>query len=169
MKKYMIFMIVCLFFLGLTGCSGKSEEASTAVTEETVILPGGGTNNVYVITANKKDDFSKAELQAAGAVIEEAGYIVKARYHGGKEETQTKLLKGACGQKPAAIVCDYLESSQLAECLTIAKEAGIPVFLIGEETKATKDAALVIQTDRSNGEETGKEAGEQVVKYLTKE
>ena len=80
MKKY----LTCLFFLivlfGMTGCSGKVGESTTAVKEETKILPGGGTNTVYVITNAKEDSDAKAKVFGAGAVIEEAGYVVKEAY-----------------------------------------------------------------------------------------
>jgi erythritol transport system substrate-binding protein len=154
-------MLAILAMAAVTGCGNSTKEATTAQVEESV-LPGGGTNNVYVITMKKSDADSKTLRNDAGAVIEEAGYVVKARYHEGSEETQTELIQTAINKKAAAIVCAYTGTEQIEASIQAAKEAGIPVFLVGESNEKTQDAVSCIEA----GEDAGKTIGEQVVEYI---
>jgi erythritol transport system substrate-binding protein len=160
-KKIFMYMLAILALVAMTGCENGTNEATTAQVEESA-LPGGGTNNVYVITTKKSDEDSKTLRNDAGAVIEEAGYVVKARYHEGSEETQTELIQKAIDKKAAAIVCAYTGTEQIEASIQAAKEAGIPVFLVGESSTKTQDAVSCIEP----GEDAGKTIGEQVVDYI---
>lgn len=160
LKKCWIYILAAVMLVGMTGCGKNAEEATTAVAEETVILPGGGTNTIYVITKDTDDAYSTRIRYEAGAVIEEAGYVVKTGYHKEKEETQTELFQKAVEQKAAAILCFYTGTDQIKESIQTAKEAGIPVFLIGEPIAGTEDAVSVISVNHEK-------AAEEAAKALT--
>ena len=155
LKRCLIYILAATMLVGMTGCGKSAEEATTAVKEETVILPGGGTNTVYVITKDADDAYSTRIRYEAGAVIEEAGYVVKTGYHEEKEETQTELFQKAVEQKAAAILCSYTGTAQIKDNIQTAKEAGIPVFLIGEPIAGTEEAVSVISV---NPEKAAQEA-----------
>lgn len=160
LKRYLIYILAVTMMVGMTGCGNSAEEATTAVEEETVILPGGGTNTVYVITKDKNDSYSTRIRYEAGAVIEEAGYVVKTGYHEEKAETQTELFEKAVKNKATAILCAYTGTTQIKDSIETANAAGIPVFLIGEQAEGTEGATSVISVNPEK-------AAEEAAKALT--
>ncbi|MDO4555060.1 MAG: substrate-binding domain-containing protein [Lachnospiraceae bacterium] len=155
MKKYLAYILFIVAAMAVTGCSGGASEATTAVEAEVEILPGGGTANVYVITKEKGETISKAELYGAGAVIEEAGYVVKAAYHDGDASKQAALVAEAIEQKAEAIVLDPASTDGLSGLVQDAKAAGIPVFLMEkDETQVEEAAGTTVMNFVSAGKDT---------------
>ena len=126
----------------MMGCS-SSEEASTegdasaettqAAEETTEVLPGGGSNIIYVITPSVSNPAFKTEADTATAKAEELGYEVKAASHDDDPTKQTELFDNAIADKAAAIICDNAGADATVEAVRKAREAGIPTFLIDRE------------------------------------
>ena len=129
----------------MMGCS-SSEEASTEgdasaettqaaeeTAEEAEVLPGGGSNIIYVITPSVSNPAFKTEADTATAKAEELGYEVKAASHDDDPTKQTELFDNAIADKAAAIICDNAGADATVEAVRKAREAGIPTFLIDRE------------------------------------
>lgn len=162
LKKYFIFTMLCLAIVGISACGKNTDKNDSAKEEKVEILPGGGTNYVYVITKGSEDELSAQVEKSAGSVIEKAGYIVKAYGHEGSEEKQTKYMKKAIDKKAAAILCDPAGTSSLKEEIREARKAKIPVFLLGEDNEAAEEADAFFLIDR-------KKAAEEITAVLAKE
>lgn len=138
----------------MLGCGGSTEDAGTtdagteATTEEGTdtsseeadaeeaeaeVLPGGGSNIIYVITPSVSNPAFKAEADTATAKAEELGYEVKAASHDDDPTKQTELFDNAIADKAAAIICDNAGADATVEAVRKAREAGIPTFLIDRE------------------------------------
>ena len=114
------------------GTDTSSEEAD-AEEAEAEVLPGGGSNIIYVITPSVSNPAFKAEADTATAKAEELGYEVKAASHDDDPTKQTELFDNAIADKAAAIICDNAGADATVEAVRKAREAGIPTFLIDRE------------------------------------
>lgn len=110
-----------------------AEEGTEETTEEAEVLPGGGSNIIYVITPSVSNPAFKTEADTATAKAEELGYEVKAASHDDDPTKQTELFDNAIADKAAAIICDNAGADATVEAVRKAREAGIPTFLIDRE------------------------------------
>lgn len=110
-----------------------AEETTEETTEEAEVLPGGGSNIIYVITPSVSNPAFKTEADTATAKAEELGYEVKAASHDDDPTKQTELFDNAIADKAAAIICDNAGADATVEAVRKAREAGIPTFLIDRE------------------------------------
>ena len=155
MKKMKKLLALCmtgaLFAASVTGCGGSSsgggatEDAggktaaasSSANAEETQaereVLPGGGSNIIYVITPSHSNPFFKTEADRAEATAVELGYEVKVSSHDDDATKQSELFDSAIADKAAAIICDNAGADATVEAVQKAADAGIPTFLIDRE------------------------------------
>lgn len=156
MKRKVLAGILAAAMAGtmMLGCGGSTEDAGTtdagteATTEEGTdtsseeadaeeaeaeVLPGGGSNIIYVITPSVSNPAFKAEADTATAKAEELGYEVKAASHDDDPTKQTELFDNAIADKAAAIICDNAGADATVEAVRKAREAGIPTFLIDRE------------------------------------
>lgn len=136
----------------LSGCGGSSEKpaeteapAAPAETEapeeaeapepaaEAEVLPGGGSNIIYIITPSHSNPFFKTEADTASAKAAELGYEVKAVSHDDDATKQSELFDNAIADKAAAIICDNAGADATVEAVQKARDAGIPTFLIDRE------------------------------------
>lgn len=138
----------------LMGCGAKTEEAKEApATEEAVateeatteaeteaateataeVLPGGGSNIIYIITPSHSNPFFGTEATAAEAQAKELGYEVKVLSHDDDATKQMEHFEAAIADKAAAIICDNAGADATIEAVRKARDAGIPTFLIDRE------------------------------------
>lgn len=170
MKKMKKFLALCmtgaLFAASVTGCGGSSsgggatEDAggktaaasSSANAEETQaereVLPGGGSNIIYVITPSHSNPFFKTEADRAEATAAELGYEVKVSSHDDDATKQSELFDSAIADKAAAIICDNAGADATVEAVQKAADAGIPTFLIDREIN--KDGVAISQIVANN-------------------
>ena len=106
---------------------GKEEEA------EQKVLPGGGSNIIYIITPSHSNPFFKTESDTAEAKAKELGYEVKTASHDDDATKQMELFENAIADKAAAIICDNAGADATIEAVQKAADAGIPTFLIDRE------------------------------------
>ena len=110
-----------------------AEETTEETAEEAEVLPGGGSNIIYVITPSVSNPAFKTEADTATAKAEELGYEVKAASHDDDPTKQTELFDNAIADKAAAIICDNAGADATVEAVRKARDAGIPTFLIDRE------------------------------------
>ena len=110
-----------------------AEETTEETAEEAEVLPGGGSNIIYVNTPSVSNPAFKTEADTATAKAEELGYEVKAASHDDDPTKQTELFDNAIADKAAAIICDNAGADATVEAVRKAREAGIPTFLIDRE------------------------------------
>ena len=110
-----------------------AEETTEETAEEAEVLPGGGSNIIFVITPSVSNPAFKTEADTATAKAEELGYEVKAASHDDDPTKQTELFDNAIADKAAAIICDNAGADATVEAVRKAREAGIPTFLIDRE------------------------------------
>ena len=79
---------------------------SVMAAESEEVLPGGGSNIIYVITPSVSNPFFKTEADIAAETAEGLGYEVKAASHDDDPTKQTELFDSAIADKAAAIICD---------------------------------------------------------------
>lgn len=157
----------------LAGCSGddstssttaaRATEAEQATTGETAepasetadttaaeaeVLPGGGSNIIYIITPSHSNPFFKTEADTASAKATELGYEVKAVSHDDDPTKQAELFDNAIADKAAAIICDNAGADATVEAVQKAKDAKIPTFLIDREIN--QDGVAVSQIVANN-------------------
>lgn len=139
----------------LMGCGAKTEEAEEAPATEAVVateeatteaaeteaateataevLPGGGSNILYIITPSHSNPFFGTEATAAEAQAKELGYEVKVLSHDDDATKQMEHFEAAIADKAAAIICDNAGADATIEAVKKARDAGIPTFLIDRE------------------------------------
>ena len=101
-----------------------AEETTEETAEEAEVLPGGGSNIIYVITPSVSNPAFKTEADTATAKAEELGYEVKAASHDDDPTKQTELFDNAIADKAAAIICDNAGADATVEAVRKAREAG---------------------------------------------
>jgi erythritol transport system substrate-binding protein len=126
------------------------EEAAPAEEAAADVLPGGGSNIMYVITPSVSNPAFKAEVDNAVAKAEELGYETKAVSHDDDPTKQTELFDAAIADKAAAIICDNAGADATIEAVKKAKDAGIPTFLIDREI--TEDGVAIAQIIADNNQ-----------------
>lgn len=115
----------------------KTEEKTEAPAEEekteAKVLPGGGSNIIYVITPSHSNPFFGTEAEVAEVQAKELGYEVKTLSHDDDATKQMEHFEAAIADKAAAIICDNAGADATVEAVKKAAEAGIPTFLIDRE------------------------------------
>lgn len=121
---------------------------SVMAAENEEVLPGGGSNIIYVITPSVSNPFFKTEADVATETAEGLGYEVKAASHDDDPTKQTELFDSAIADKAAAIICDNAGADATIEAVKKAKDAGIPTFLIDREIN--EDGVAISQIVANN-------------------
>lgn len=162
MKKKMLSLVLvaAMAMSVLVGCGGGTKEttadtkAETTVettaetTAEAEVLPGGGSNIIYIITPSHSNPFFKTEADTASAKAKELGYEVVVASHDDDATKQSELFDAAIADKAAAIICDNAGADATVEAVQRAREAGIPTFLIDREINA--DGVAISQIVANN-------------------
>lgn len=110
-----------------------TDDAAAESAAEREVLPGGGSNIIYIITPSHSNPFFKTEADTATAKAKELGYEVKAASHDDDATKQMELFENAIADKAAAIICDNAGADATIEAVKKAADAGIPTFLIDRE------------------------------------
>lgn len=157
MKKKVLSVLLCAAMVAsmAVGC-GSKEEASTdtagsASAEETEVLPGGGSNIIYVITPSHSNTFFETEANVAETAAKEAGYEVKVMSHDDDATKQQEQFEAAIADKAAAIICDNAGADATIEAVKAARDAGIPTFLIDREINEEGQAISQIVANNYQG------------------
>lgn len=140
MKK--ILALVLTLVLAACLCAG-------AMAEE--LLPGGGSNIIYIITPSTSNPFFNTEQVVGTAKAEELGYEVKGFSHDDDAAKQLELFEAAIADKAAAIICDNAGADASIEAVQKAYDAGIPTFLIDREITQSGIAVAQIVADNAQG------------------
>lgn len=164
--KKVLGLVICIFVLStvLVACGSSSDtssdtqDSSTDTTQDTTadesettdaeVLPGGGSNIIYVITPSHSNPFFKTEADAAEAKAIELGYDVKVVSHDDDPVKQMELFDNAIADKAAAIICDNAGADATVEAVQKARDAGIPTFLIDREIN--QDGVAISQIVANN-------------------
>lgn len=166
-KFFALGLTVAMTMTLLTACGGKTTEepatepaaeertvetaAETEETAEAEVLPGGGSNIIYVITPSHSNPFFKTEADTAEAKAKELGYEVKVSSHDDDATKQMELFESAIADKAAAIICDNAGADATVEAVKKAAEAGIPTFLIDREINEEGIAISQIVANNDQG------------------
>lgn len=144
--------------VGLAACGNKPAETSgssagsiESSNAEQVVLKGGGSNIIYVITPATSNPAFKAEADTAVATAKDLGYDVKAISHDDDPTKQTEAFDSAIADKAAAIICDNAGADATIEAVKKAADANIPTFLIDREITDTGIAIAQIIADNNQG------------------
>lgn len=151
-KKLLVGGVCMSMLFAMVGCGGSTSEVSTSTetsstvveevaveteemvkTEEREVLPGGGSNIIYIITPSHSNPFFKTEADTASAKATELGYEVKLSSHDDDATKQAELFDAAIADKAAAIICDNAGADATVEAIKKAAAAGIPTFLFDRE------------------------------------
>lgn len=134
--------------LGAAMAVSAMGSVSVMAAESEEVLPGGGSNIIYVITPSVSNPAFKTEADIATKTAEDLGYEVKAASHDDDPTKQTELFDSAIADKAAAIICDNAGADATIEAVKKAKDAGIPTFLIDREIN--EDGAAISQIVANN-------------------
>lgn len=138
-------LVMSLAAVTLVGCMSTG----TAFAEE--LLPGGGSNILYVITPSTSNPFFNTEQVVATSVGEEKGYEVKCFSHDDDAAKQLEYFEAAIADGAAAIICDNAGADASVEAVQKAYDAGIPTFLIDREINESGIAVAQIVADNAQG------------------
>ncbi len=148
----------------MTGCGSSDQTTSTtentaapsvqetadSTAAEREVLPGGGSNIIYIITPSVSNPAFKTEADSAAAKAVELGYEAKTVSHDDDPTKQTELFDNAIADKAAAIICDNAGADATIEAVNKAADAGIPTFLIDREI--TQDGVAIAQLIADNNQ-----------------
>jgi erythritol transport system substrate-binding protein len=126
-------------------------KTTAAAAESKEVLPGGGSNIMYIISPSVSNPAFKAEVDNATSKAQELGYEVKAVSHDDDPTKQTELFDSAISDKAAAIICDNAGADATIEAVKKAAAAGIPTFLIDREITENGVAVAQIIADNNQG------------------
>ena len=143
MKK----LVMGLAAAALVGCMFSG----AAMAEEAELLPGGGSNIIYIITPSTSNPFFNTEQVIGQAKAEELGYEVKCFSHDDDAAKQLEYFEAAITDGAAAIICDNAGADASVEAVQKAYDAGIPTFLIDREINESGIAISQIVADNAQG------------------
>ncbi|MCF0132556.1 MAG: D-ribose ABC transporter substrate-binding protein [Blautia sp.] len=118
---------------------------------EAELLPGGGSNIIYIITPSTSNPFFNTEQVVGEAKAVELGYEVKCFSHDDDAAKQLEYFEAAINDKAAAIICDNAGADASVEAVQKAYDAGIPTFLIDREINESGIAVAQIVADNAQG------------------
>ena len=125
--------------------------AGAAMADEAELLPGGGSNIIYIITPSTSNPFLNTEQVVGSAKAEELGYEVKCFSHDDDAAKQLEYFEAAITDGAAAIICDNAGADASVEAVQKAYDAGIPTFLIDREINQSGIAVSQIVADNAQG------------------
>ena len=125
--------------------------AGAAMADEAELLPGGGSNIIYIITPSTSNPFFNTEQVVGSAKAEELGYEVKCFSHDDDAAKQLEYFEAAITDGAAAIICDNAGADASVEAVQKAYDAGIPTFLIDREINQSGIAVSQIVADNAQG------------------
>ena len=140
MKK-IVALVLTLILAGCLFAGAMAEE----------LLPGGGSNIIYIITPSTSNPFFNTEQVVGAAKAQELGYEVKCFSHDDDAQTQLQLFEAAIADNAAAIICDNAGADASIEAVQKAVDAGIPTFLIDREINQSGLAVAQIVADNAQG------------------
>lgn len=143
MKK----LVMGLAAAALVGCMFSG----AVMAEEAELLPGGGSNIIYIITPSTSNPFFNTEQVIGQAKAEELGYEVKCFSHDDDAAKQLEYFEAAITDGAAAIICDNAGADASVEAVQKAYDAGIPTFLIDREINESGIAISQIVADNAQG------------------
>ncbi len=141
MKKLMVGMAVAAMSTAMISGAAFAGE----------LLPGGGTDILYVITPDTSNPFFKTVQVIAEKYGTELGYEVKCVSHSDDASKQLELFEAAVADKAAAIICDNAGADASIEAIQKAYDAGIPTFLVDREINKTGLAQAQLVADNAQG------------------
>ena len=139
--------VVGIMAMALAGCMFSS----AAMADEAALLPGGGSNIIYIITPSTSNPFFNTEQVIGEAKAKELGYEVKCFSHDDDAAKQLEYFEAAITDGAAAIVCDNAGADASVEAVQKAYDAGIPTFLIDREINESGIAVSQIVADNAQG------------------
>ena len=142
MKK----LVMGIAAMAMAGCMF----AGAAMAED-ALLPGGGSNLIYIITPSTSNPFFNTEQVVGSAKAEELGYEVKCFSHDDDAAKQLEYFEAAITDGAAAIICDNAGADASVEAVQKAYDAGIPTFLIDREINESGIAISQIVADNAQG------------------
>ena len=139
--------LVGIMAMALAGCMFSG----SAMADEAALLPGGGSNIIYIITPSTSNPFFNTEQVIGEAKAKELGYEVKCFSHDDDAAKQLEYFEAAITDGAAAIVCDNAGAGDSVEAVQKAYDAGIPTFLIDREINESGIAVSQIVADNAQG------------------
>jgi len=132
-----------------TNVETELPETEAVITEaDAEVLPGGGSNIMYIITPSHSNPFFGTEATAAEQQAKDLGYEVKMLSHDDDPTKQMEHFEAAIADKAAAIICDNAGADATIEAVKKARDAGIPTFLIDREIN--EDGVAISQIVANN-------------------
>lgn len=149
MKKKVLSILVIVAMIAMVAACGNGNGGDDVAGEDGYVpLPGGGSNIMYVITPSHANPFFKTAADVAQATAEALGYDVISASHDDDPTRQLELINAAIADGAAAIILDNAGADVTIEAVQLARDAGIPTFLIDREINA--DGVAISQIVANN-------------------
>ena len=144
-------LVLGIMATALAGCLFTGAAMADETEKAGDLLPGGGSNIIYIITPSTSNPFFNTEQVIGSAKAEELGYEVKCFSHDDDAAKQLEYFEAAITDKAAAIICDNAGADASVEAVQKAYDAGIPTFLIDREINESGIAISQIVADNAQG------------------
>ena len=99
-------LVLGIMATALAGCMFTGAAMADETESAGDLLPGGGSNIIYIITPSTSNPFFNTEQVVGSAKAEELGYEVKCFSHDDDAAKQLEYFEAAITDKAAAIICD---------------------------------------------------------------
>lgn len=127
------------------------EEAAEEVAEAEEAAPAEGSNLICVIVPPVENPFFGAMQDIAAAKAEELGYETLRLVHDDDANKQLELFETCIAREASAIILDNAGADATVAAVQLAKDAGIPSFLVDREITQEGAAVSLIVSNNYQG------------------
>jgi erythritol transport system substrate-binding protein len=158
-KKFIVFLsLFAILGMLLGACQSAStveepatEEAAPAVEETAAPVAAEGSGLICVIVPGVENPFFGTMQEIAAAKAEELGYATLKLVHDDDANKQLELFESCIGQGAVAIILDNAGADASIAAVQLAKDAGIPSFLVDREINQEGVAVSQIVSNNYQG------------------
>jgi erythritol transport system substrate-binding protein len=160
-KIVMIFSLMLMFALLLNACGAGSTEEAPVVEQPTAEgveaeemeepAAAGGGGLICVIVPGVENPFFGSMQEIAAAKAEELGYETLKLDHGDDANKQLEFFETCIAQEAVAIILDNAGADATVAAVQMAKDAGIPSFLVDREISEEGVAVSQIVSNNYQG------------------
>ena len=152
-KRFIVFLsLLAILSILLSACqptAPAATEPAVVSPEETTAPPAdSGSKLICVIVPGVENPFFGSMQEIAAAKAEELGYTTLKLVHNDDANKQRELIDSCIAQKAVAIILDNAGADATVAAVQLAKDAGIPSFLVDREI--TQEGVAVSQIVSNN-------------------
>lgn len=156
-KKLLALLGAGALAVSLGACSPAAPPAPTTENggEAEAVVQAGGL--IAIITVDQANPFWQAEADTAKAEAELLGYTTTVADHKNDPAAQLQLIETAITNGAVAIILDPAGADESIGAVTLATEAGIPVFTVNAEINESGLALSQLVSNNAQGAALGAE------------